>query len=142
MAPLLAAALPAIIQKFLDKGGEVIDRVIPDKAAAEKAKQALAEKTQDQDFQLALQQILVNLEEAKSNNWFVAGWRPAVGWIGAFALAYAAILDPLIRFVAMAVFKYQGQFPVLDNTITMQILFGILGLGAYRTVEKVKKNGG
>lgn len=141
MAPLLAAVLPAIIQKFLDKGGEVIDRVIPDKAAAEKAKQALAEKTQDQDFTLALQQILVNLEEAKSPNWFVAGWRPACGWIGALSLGYAALLEPFARFIAKVAFDYQGAFPILDSTITMQILFGILGLGAYRSVEKIRKNG-
>lgn len=32
----------------------------------------------DQKVQLA--QIGVNLQEAKSKNWFVAGWRPATGW--------------------------------------------------------------
>lgn len=138
MAPLLAAAIPAIIQKLLDKGGEVIDRVVPDKAAAEKAKQALAEKTQDQEFQLALQQIMVNMEEAKSPNVFTSGWRPACGWIGALALGYAAILEPLARFFALVIFDYKGAFPAVDTTITMQILFGILGLGAYRSYEKTR----
>lgn len=132
MAPLLAALLPEIFSG----AKEVIDRVVPDKAAAEKAKAALDDKAQDQDFQARLAQIMVNLEEAKSANWFVSGWRPAVGWIGAFSLGYAAIVDPLIRFIARVVFHYTGDFPVLDNTITMQILFGILGLGAYRSYEK------
>jgi hypothetical protein len=97
---------------------------------------------QSQEFSLALEQIKVNAEEAKSTNWFVAGWRPAVGWIGALALGYAAILEPVARFFATVLFKYGGAFPVIDTTITMQILFGILGLGAARTIEKVKKNGG
>lgn len=131
---LAVAAIPTLLEKMFG----VIDKVIPDKEAAQKAKDALAAQTQTQDFQLALQQIMVNMEEAKSDNWFVAGWRPAVGWIGAFGLAYAAILEPLIRFVAKVGFAYHGAFPVLDTNITMQILFGILGLGAFRAYEKGK----
>jgi hypothetical protein len=81
-------------------------------------------------------QIDVNKEEAKSSSLFVAGWRPAVGWIGAFALGYAAILEPIGRFVAQVSFGYSGAFPTVDTTITMQVLFGILGLGMYRPDEK------
>ena len=138
MAPLLAAALPTL----LDGIKSVIDRVIPDKAAAEKAKQELESSESKAVFANALAQIAVNQEEAKSANWFVAGWRPACGWIGALALGYAAVVEPFARFIAKVGFDYAGAFPVLDTTITMQILFGILGLGAYRSYEKVKKNGG
>ena len=35
-------------------------------------------------------------------------------------------------------FGYAGDFPVIDTDITMQVLFGILGLGAYRSFEKSK----
>lgn len=132
--PLPVLAIPAIIEGVKT----LIDRLIPDKAAAEKAKQELESTESRAVFENALAQIGVNVEEAKSTNWFVAGWRPACGWIGALALGYAAILEPLVRFVALVVFDYKGAFPVLDTTITMQILFGILGLGAYRTVEKVR----
>lgn len=134
--------LPALIAPLLAIADKIFDRVIPDKAAAEKAKLEMAAALQSQDFQLAIEQIKVNVEEAKSTNWFVAGWRPACGWIGALALGYAAIGEPMIRFAATVWFGYVGSFPELDSNITMQILFGILGLGAYRTVEKVKKNGG
>ena len=133
--------LPAILLPLLGIAGKVIDKVIPDKAAAEKAKLEMEVALQSQEFALALEQIKVNAEEAKSTNWFVAGWRPACGWIGALALGYAAIGEPVARFIALVAFGYKGAFPVIDTSITMQILFGILGLGAYRTVEKVKKNG-
>jgi hypothetical protein len=136
MAPLLVAALPSIFEGVKT----LIDRVIPDKAAAEKAKQELESTESKAIFENALAQIAVNVEEAKSTNWFVAGWRPACGWIGALALGYAAILEPVSRFIALVWFDYKGPFPQLDTTITMQILFGILGLGAYRTAEKIKKN--
>lgn len=134
MSPLIAPILGIV--------GKIFDRVIPDKAASEKAKLEMELALQSQDFQLALEQIKVNVEEAKSTNWFTSGWRPACGWIGAFALGYAAVLEPFVRFIAVVGFGYKGSFPVLDTTITMQILFGILGLGAYRSYEKVKKNGG
>ena len=131
-------ALPLILPALIGIAEKIFDKVIPDKAAAEKAKLEMAIALQSQDFQLALEQIKVNIEEAKSTNWFVAGWRPCVGWLGAAALGYAALLEPLARFVAKVAFDYAGAFPVLDTTITMQILFGILGLGVFRSAEKIK----
>ena len=90
----------------------------------------------DNDIKLQLAQISVNIEEAKSSNWLAANWRPAAGWIGVFGLGYAAVLEPLMRFVATVIFHYTGPFPVIDTTITMQVLFGMLGLGAYRSYDK------
>lgn len=91
------------------------------------------------EVSLMLGQIEINKVEAQHPSVFVAGARPAVMWIGAFGLAYAAVIEPIARFVARVVFDYVGEFPVLDTTITMQVLFGILGLGAYRTYEKTKE---
>ena len=90
---------------------------------------------------LDLAQISVNVEEAKSQNLFVAGWRPAVGWIGAAGLAYAAILEPLLRFITSVGFGYTGVFPVIDTMLTLQVLLGILGLGAMRSWDKKNTNG-
>jgi hypothetical protein len=80
-------------------------------------------------------QMAINMEEAKSEHLFVAGWRPFVGWIGGFSLAYAAILEPFMSWCAR-VYGSTVVFPVLDTTITMQVLFGILGLGAFRSYDK------
>ena len=121
----------------IDAVGKIIDRVIPDKAAAEKAKLEFAAVQQSQEFQLALEQVKVNLQEAAHPSIFVSGWRPACGWVGASGLAYAAILEPLARFVANLA-GYTGAFPVLDTTFTMQLLFALLGLGGFRSIEKVK----
>ena len=131
--------LPALlIGPLIEAAKTILDRVIPDKAAAEKAKLELESAESQAIFQNALAQIAVNQEEAKNPSLLVSGWRPMVGWVGAFSLAYAAIIDPLIRFTARVFFDYHGDFPVLDSTITMQVLFGILGLGAYRSFEKSK----
>lgn len=117
---------------------DIIGKIITNKAEKEAALAQLALLESTGELQKMLAQIELNKEEAKSTNWFVAGWRPCVGWIGALGLAYAAVLEPLVRFVAVVMFKYQGTFPILDTTLTMQILFGLLGLGAYRTYEHVK----
>jgi hypothetical protein len=87
--------------------------------------------------ELSLGQIEINKEEAKSSSLFKGGWRPFVGWVCGFALAYVAILEPIARFIA-SMFGYSGEFPEIDTSITMQVLLGMLGLGALRTREKEK----
>ena len=83
-------------------------------------------------------QVEINKIEAASQSLFVSGGRPFVVWVCAFALAYAAVIEPIARFVATVSFAYAGPFPVIDTDLTMQVLLGLLGLGAYRSVEKIK----
>lgn len=83
-------------------------------------------------------QVEINKIEAASPSLFVSGGRPFVVWVCAFALAYAAVIEPIARFVATVGFAYSGPFPVIDTDLTMQVLLGLLGLGAYRSVEKIK----
>lgn len=92
----------------------------------------------ENNIKLQLAQIDVNREEARSGKFFIAGWRPAVGWVGAVGLAYVAVVEPVSRFVAKVFFDYHGEFPVIDVTLTMQVLSGMIGFGIMRTVEKVK----
>jgi len=97
----------------------------------------IQQKIMEIELAAAQGQMAINLEEAKSESLFVAGWRPAVGWIGAAGLGYAAIGEPLLTLIA-SLYGYTGTFPAIDTTITMQVLFGILGLGAFRSYDKSK----
>jgi len=85
-----------------------------------------------------LAQVGVNTAEAQSGSTFVGGWRPFVGWCCGAALAYVGIIEPVARFVAQVSFGYNGPFPSIDTSITMQVLFGMLGLSGMRTYEKAK----
>jgi Holin of 3TMs, for gene-transfer release len=125
-----------LIAPIIDIAGKLFDRLIPDKAAAEKAKSEFAAVAQGQEFQIALAQIAVNAEEAKSASIFVAGWRPFVGWVCGIAFAYVAVFEPIARFIAVVAFGYKSPFPVIDTMLTLQVLGGLLGLGAFRTYEK------
>src|SRR5438445_11897369 len=92
-------------------------------------------------IKLDLAQGAVNQEEAKSESLFVAGWRPAVGWICGAGLAYAAIVLPLMEFVSKVIFGYTGPFPAIDWALLGQVLIGLLGLGAMRSYDKKNGNG-
>lgn len=133
------------ITAALDFGSNLLDKFIADPKQKAEAKLKLAEMHQNGELaelaastQLAQGQIDINKEEAKSAALFVSGWRPFVGWICGLAFCYAAIIEPILRFVATVHYHYAGTFPIIDTTLTMQILFGILGLGAMRMNEKVK----
>ena len=135
---------PLLLSGLFDLGKGLIDRLFPDPAAKAQAQLELLKMQQTGDLaQLAADtdlsklQIQVNIEEAKSTNWFVAGWRPFVGWTCGAALAYVSIIEPIVR-LAAKIHGYVGEFPEIDTDITMQTLFGLLGLGAMRTVEKLK----
>lgn len=97
------------------------------------------------DASLAVGQIETNKIEAASANWFVAGWRPAFGWVGAAAMCYQFLLYPLLVWL-WALMQARGWVPtalpappMLDTEALWVIVSGILGIGGYRTFEKVKR---
>jgi|SRR5690606_16030028 len=99
-----------------------------------------------QEFQLALldklndsnmAQIELNKIEAKNTNLFVSGWRPAVGWICAFALAYNYILQPFLIFI-VNLFEPTFEIPMLEIEQLISILMAMLGMYGIRSYEKIK----
>ena len=136
---------PLLLSGIFDLGKGLIDRLWPDPAAKAAAQLELLKMQNAGELaqlaaetDLAKLQIQVNIEEAKSTNWFVAGWRPGIGWVCGAGLAYAALVEPFARFAAKVWFGYTGDFPVIDTDLTLQILMGMLGLGAMRSAEKIK----
>lgn len=134
------------ITAALDLGGKLIDKLFPDPAQRDQAKLELLKMQQSgelaqlqADTVLAQGQMEINKVEAANPTLFVSGARPFIMWICGVALAYAAILEPIVRFVATVVYRYAGSFPVIDTALTLQVLLGLLGLGAMRSYDK--KNG-
>lgn len=126
------------ITAVLDIGGKVFDRFFPDPTQATAAKLELYKLQQSGELAQITGQLAINQEEAKSVNWFVAGARPFIMWGCGFAMLYASLIEPLLRFVAVVIFHYAGPFPVIDSSVTTQVLFGLLGLGTMRSAEKIK----
>lgn len=123
----------------------LIDKIIPDPQAAAEAKLKALAMAQAGDFkeidaalQLAKGQTDTNIEEAKSDSLFKSGWRPAVGWTCVSGLFYDFILRPLLPWAVEVLGKQVPPLPQIDVQSLLVLLFGILGLGAYRTFEKIK----
>lgn len=129
-------------------GGKVIDKIFPDKEAAERAKLELFKMQQAGEFkelemelQKAQMQVSVNVAEAQSGSSFRGGWRPFIGWVCGIGLLYSVLLQPIgtaiiQTFVAgFATYK----MPTVETEALMTLLFGMLGLGGFRTYEKTKK---
>lgn len=131
---------------IFDFASKVVERIFPNPTDAANAKIELFKLQQSGDLaklasetSLVQGQLEINKVEAASESIFVSGGRPFVIWVGGVSLAYAAILEPLLRFIAAVSFGYTGSFPAIDTTITLQILGGLLGIGYMRSMDK--KNG-
>lgn len=131
-----------------EKITEIIAKRIPDKdlatnLAAEARKlvedhqHEQAMKVLEIEGQIAAAQSQTNQIEAGSGSLFKSGWRPAVGWVCVFALAYQMVVQPLLAW-ASQVWQWMPP-PTLAMDTLLTLLFAILGLGAYRTYEKVTK---
>lgn len=106
---------------------------------------ALEAQTQLEEIKLQLQskiidqvnaQIEVNKVEAASPHVFVAGWRPAVGWICAIGLGMQFVVAPFATWGA-ELLGHTIKFPTLDMQTLLTLLGGMLGLAGLRTGEKV-----
>lgn len=124
--------------------GNVLDKVFPDANAAAQAKLRLLEMQQagelkalDADLQLALAQVQTNQAEAQSSSLFVSGWRPAVGWVCVAGLLWTFILHPALTW-GLAIAGHAVPLPNPAEEHLFELLFGLLGLGGFRTFEKMR----
>lgn len=131
---------------FIPLVGDILDKIFPDKTAAEAAKVKLMELAQtgelanlNADVAIASGQIEVNKTEASSEGWYKGGWRPAIGYICALALFYNYIGYPM-ALLCVALYSPETEVPTspIDDNM-WELLLGMLGLGAMRSWEK-KKN--
>lgn len=123
---------------------KILDKVIPDPQAKAQAQlemlrlnQAGEFKELDSQLQRDLAQVEINKIEAGSDSFFKSGWRPAVGWTCAGGLAYQILIRPLIGWTCANLWGWTAP-PSLEMDTLLTLLFSMLGLGAYRTAEKIK----
>lgn len=125
------------VDTVIGEGLKIINKWIPDKDAQAKAAAEYESAVLAANTQLAVSQNEVNKVEAGHSSIFVSGWRPFIGWICGSALAYHFILQPLIVFL----FALSGEhvdLPIFDMDALYTVLMGILGLGGFRSIEKLK----
>jgi hypothetical protein len=123
---------------------ESVGKVASDLITTDKERLEMALREKELDQRLDVAQIGVNQVEAQHSSIFVAGWRPAIGWIGAAALAYQFLLYPIMLW-GWVYFQGTGWIPaelkpppVLEADQLWVILSGILGIAGMRSFEKTK----
>ena len=113
----------------------LLDKFIEDKDVKNKLAHDLSTMAERHAQELAKGQLEVNKTEAAHKSLFVAGWRPAIGWICGLGMASNFLVIPIANFV-LALTGSTILVPLLDTGEMMPVLMGMLGLGAMRTYEK------
>ena len=123
-----------VIKDLLPEGSTVLgllDKFMAGKASKEELDAAAQSEGLSAEVRLRLAQLELNKAEATHSSMFVAGWRPAVGWICAIILLFNFIIGPIAATFGVMV-------PLLDASTMMPVLLGMLGLGGMRSFEKMK----
>lgn len=115
----------------------LLDKFIPDADERNKLAHEISTMAERHAQELAKAQIAVNQEEAKSSSLFVAGWRPAVGWVCVAGFGFNFLVSPLGTFICN-ISGIDATLPTLDLSEMTPVLMGMLGLGAMRSFEKAK----
>ncbi|WP_017223783.1 3TM-type holin [Moritella dasanensis] len=110
----------------IDALGSAVDKIFTNDEERMQA-QAVLDKIAQQP---AILQTEINKLEAQHRSLFVAGWRPAIGWVCAIGLAFPFILNPLIEWAG-------GTGPKIPMDQLMELVVALLGLGTLRTFEKL-----
>lgn len=141
---------PLILGGIVDAIGKIADDLFTsdkERLDAQIELQKVSIEAAKIDTSLATGQMEVNKAEATNASLFVAGWRPAIGWVGAASMLYQFLIYPFLVW-GWALMQAKGWVPVtmsappmLEAESLWVILSGMLGIASLRTVEKVKSAG-
>ena len=127
-----------ILSSLLPVASTILDRVVPDKNAAQKAKLEMEKELTSAFNKANLAQIETNKVQAAHPSLFVAGARPSIMWICAFGLGWQFVFLPIAAWY-IAVTGQPIPLPEIETEGLMSLTLALLGLGGMRTFEK--KNG-
>jgi len=133
MNPLFGI-LSSLIAPLLDR--------IPDPNARATAKEELEKQLVGIVQEATAGQIEVNKTEAAHRSIFVAGWRPAIGWVCAVSLGTyyvpALLVGNALWVWACVQSGSMVERPEMDVTEILGLVGTLLGMGGLRTVEKLR----
>jgi len=126
-----------MLQALIGPVAGLLDKFIEDKDTKNALAHEISTMAERHAQELAKGQLEVNKVEAASKSMFVAGWRPAVGWVCVLGMASNFIIIPMANF-GLAIAESNITIPLIDTSTMMPVLMGMLGLGVMRSVEKVQ----
>jgi len=127
-----------MLESLIGPVSNLLDKFVEDKDQKARLTHELTTMAERHAHEIAKSQIEVNKVEAGHKSLFVAGWRPAMGWICGLGFGMNFIIAPIFTFATNIAGYPDITFPQADLEMMMPVLLGMLGIGGLRTVEKVK----
>ncbi len=121
-------------------GGGLLQTIagfIPNPEEKAKAQMALQQALVDAAIKAESEQREINRQEAASASVFVAGWRPAVGWLCVVTLFYQWVIVPTASWAFLTAGLVLPPLPHLEGQDTQTLLYALLGIGGLRTIDKL-----
>lgn len=120
-----------------DQVAVAVQQATPDQTMAlQAADNAFMVRSMEVAAQVSAGQADTNKVEATSGAWFIAGWRPAVGWVCVSGLAWDQVIGPAAFSLIRLRWPAADMLHLGQDTL-MPLLMSLLGLGAMRTIEKI-----
>jgi hypothetical protein len=127
-----------MLDKLLGGGGiKAIGNIVDEVFTSEDERNQAKISIQKIEARLKEKQMDINAVEAGHRSIFIAGWRPALGWISALSVGYVYLFQPFIV-MGLKIAGSDVELPSLDLSQLMPLILGMLGLGGLRTFEKAK----
>lgn len=139
--------MPSWLVDLLNPGGAVgtlintVASFIPNPEEKAKAQLAMQQAIITAALTADSEQRAINAQEAKSGSLFVAGARPATMWLCVITLAWSWLLAPFVTWFAQLFNAHIPSLPIINQGEAQTLLYALLGLGAYRTVDKMIPGG-
>lgn len=108
--------------------GGVIDKFV-ETPEEKQAARVVMEKLRQRPSEL---QVELNKIEAGHRTVFVAGWRPFLGWVCGIGLLVPFVANPVLQWAT------GDPGPQMPLQHLMPLVIALLGLGGYRTFEKIQ----
>ena len=119
----------SIVNALIGPVSGLLDKFIEDKDQKNALAHEIATMSERYAHEALKGQLEINKVEAAHKSLFVAGWRPAIGWVCMLGLLYNTIIANVLSIWI--------EVPEVDTTLLVPVMMGMLGLGAMRSYEKV-----
>ena len=118
----------SIVNALIGPESGLLDKLIEDKDQKNALAHEIATMSERHAHEALKGQLEINKVEAAHKSLFVAGWRPAIGWVCMLGLLYNTIIANVLSIWV--------EVPEVDTTLLVPVMMGMLGLGAMRSYEK------
>ena len=121
---LFGIGIGRIVSSIMGDAKPVLDHYFPTVQERANAQAVLEKLAMVPDSQ----QVQIDIAEAKTGNVFIAGWRPAVGWMCAGGVAWVWMLAPFLA-------SFGVHVPTADPQGLARVLYAMLGIEGGCTVS-------